>query len=63
MKLLAHFQTYDSFIERGSAAMNIMANHIHGIIAIVGVPLVGIQKTIGDSPSKILIFLHPNFAR
>jgi len=43
--------------------MNIMANHIHGIIAIVGVPLVGIQKTIGDSPSKILIFLHPNFAR
>ena len=29
-----------------------MPNHIHGIIAIVGVPLVGTQKTIGDSPNR-----------
>jgi len=27
-----------------------MPNHIHGIIAIVGVPLVGTRKTVGDSP-------------
>ena len=29
-----------------------MPNHIHGIIAIVGVPLVGTRKPIGDSPNR-----------
>lgn len=30
----------------------IMPNHIHGIIAIVGVPLVGTRKTIGALPER-----------
>ena len=30
----------------------IMPNHIHGIIATVGMPLVGTQKTVGDSPKR-----------
>jgi REP element-mobilizing transposase RayT len=30
----------------------IMPNHIHGIIAIVGVPLVGTRKPIGDSSNR-----------
>ncbi len=30
----------------------IMPNHIHAIIAIVGVPLVGTRKTVGDSPKR-----------
>ncbi|MBW1889107.1 MAG: hypothetical protein JRI93_01080 [Deltaproteobacteria bacterium] len=30
----------------------IMPNHIHGIIAIVGVPLVGTRKTVGDAPKR-----------
>jgi hypothetical protein len=29
-----------------------MPNHIYGIIAIVGVPLVGTLKTVGDSPKR-----------
>ena len=29
-----------------------LPNHIHGIIATVGVPLVGTQKTVGDSPKR-----------
>ena len=29
-----------------------MPNHIHGIIGIVGVPLVGTRKTVGDSPKR-----------
>jgi hypothetical protein len=31
---------------------HIMPNHIHGIIAIAGVPLVGTRKTTGDSPNR-----------
>ena len=30
----------------------IMPNHIHGIISIVGVPLVGTRKTVGDPPNR-----------
>ena len=30
----------------------IMPNHTHGIIAIVGVPLVGTRKPVGDSPQR-----------
>ena len=30
----------------------VMPNHIHGIIAIVGVPLVGTRNTVGDSPKR-----------
>ena len=30
----------------------IMPNHIHGIIAIVGVPLVGTLKAVSDSPKR-----------
>jgi REP element-mobilizing transposase RayT len=30
----------------------VMPNHIHGIIAFAGVPLVGTRKTIGDSPNR-----------
>ena len=30
----------------------IMPNHIHSIIAIVGVPLVGTRKTVGDAPKR-----------
>ena len=29
-----------------------MPNHTHGIIAIVGVPLVGTRKPVGDSPQR-----------
>jgi putative transposase len=29
-----------------------MPNHIHGIIGIVGVPLVGTRKTVGDLPKR-----------
>ncbi len=29
-----------------------MPNHIHGIIAIVGVPFMGTQKTVGDSSKR-----------
>ncbi len=31
----------------------IMPNHIHCIIAIVGVPLVGTRKTVGNSSKRV----------